>query len=172
MCDRHGQGIDLALTEAVKARNRYINRSGYSAHQRVFGSSLRLPGSLLFLWIIVCFRASIPVRNGKTMLFLIFHWNSIKYHEKHDCSVNLHFWGFVAIRGARDTPRTINDPIGILMFAAWGHQGAAKTWKCAHFHDFLLLFTVKCRISVIPTWFHQKVVISSFRALPGAESLH
>ena len=29
------------------ARNRYCNRSGFSAHQRVFGSSLRLPGSLL-----------------------------------------------------------------------------------------------------------------------------
>ena len=39
--------FDLALTEAVNARNRYINRSGYSAHQRVFGAALRLPGSLL-----------------------------------------------------------------------------------------------------------------------------
>ena len=29
------------------ARNRHCNRSGFSAHQRVFGSSLRLPGSLL-----------------------------------------------------------------------------------------------------------------------------
>jgi len=49
---------------------------------------------------------------------------------------NLHFGGVVAIRGARDTPRTINIPKGIFMFAAWGHQGAAKTWKCAHFHHF------------------------------------
>ena len=59
------------------------------------------------------------------------------------CGENLDFWGFVVIRGARDTPRTINNPIGILMFAAWGHQGAAKTWKCAHFHnfhDFLLFY--------------------------------
>ena len=38
---------DIALTQALDARNRYANRSGYSAHQRVFGASLRLPGSLL-----------------------------------------------------------------------------------------------------------------------------
>lgn len=36
--------IEVALTHAVDARNRYCNRSGYSAHRRVFGSSLRLPG--------------------------------------------------------------------------------------------------------------------------------
>ncbi len=39
--------FDLALSAAVDARNRYVNRSGFSAHQRVFGSALRLPGSLL-----------------------------------------------------------------------------------------------------------------------------
>ena len=35
------------MAECCDARNRYCNRSGFSAHQRVFGSSLRLPGSLL-----------------------------------------------------------------------------------------------------------------------------
>ena len=30
----------------MDARNRYVNRSGFRAHQRVFGSSLRLPGCL------------------------------------------------------------------------------------------------------------------------------
>ena len=39
--------LDIALSMAVDARNRYPNRSGYSAHQRVFGSSIRLPGSLM-----------------------------------------------------------------------------------------------------------------------------
>ena len=39
--------FDLALTTAIDARNRYVNRSGFSAHQRVFGSSIRLPGSLM-----------------------------------------------------------------------------------------------------------------------------
>ena len=39
--------FDLALTQAIDARNRYVNRSGFSAHQRVYGSSLRLPGSLM-----------------------------------------------------------------------------------------------------------------------------
>ena len=38
---------DIALTQVLYARNRFINRSGYSAHQRVFGNSLRLPGSFL-----------------------------------------------------------------------------------------------------------------------------
>ena len=38
--------FELTLTSALDARNRYENRSGFSAHQRVFGSSLRLPGSL------------------------------------------------------------------------------------------------------------------------------
>ena len=33
--------------ECCDARNRFCNRSVLSAHQRVFGSSLRLPGSLL-----------------------------------------------------------------------------------------------------------------------------
>ena len=36
-----------AVAECCDARNRYCNRSGFSAHQRVFGSSLRLPASLL-----------------------------------------------------------------------------------------------------------------------------
>ena len=35
------------MAECCDARNRYCNRSGFSAHQRVIGSSLRLPGSLL-----------------------------------------------------------------------------------------------------------------------------
>ena len=39
--------FDAAVAECCDARNRYCNRSGCSAHQRVFGSSLRLPGSLL-----------------------------------------------------------------------------------------------------------------------------
>ena len=38
---------EAAVAECCDARNRYCNRSGFSAHQRVFGSSLRLPGSLL-----------------------------------------------------------------------------------------------------------------------------
>ena len=39
--------FESACAECCDARNRYCNRSGYSAHQRVFGSSLRLLGSLL-----------------------------------------------------------------------------------------------------------------------------
>ena len=39
--------FDKALTQSLDARNRYQNRSGFSAHQRVFGSALRLPGCLL-----------------------------------------------------------------------------------------------------------------------------
>ena len=39
--------FEAAVSEWSDARNRYCNRSGFSAHQRVFGSSLRLPGSLL-----------------------------------------------------------------------------------------------------------------------------
>ena len=39
--------FDIALAQAVDARNRYVNRSGFSAHQRVFGSAIRLPGSLM-----------------------------------------------------------------------------------------------------------------------------
>ncbi|MEC8427241.1 MAG: transposase family protein, partial [Pseudomonadota bacterium] len=39
--------LELAITSVVDSRNRYCNRSGFSPHQRVFGSSLRLPGSLL-----------------------------------------------------------------------------------------------------------------------------
>ena len=38
--------FDIALTGALDARSRFNNRSGYSAHQRVFGSNLRLPGCL------------------------------------------------------------------------------------------------------------------------------
>ena len=46
----HIQGeteFEAAVAECCDARNRYCNRSGFSAHQRVFGSCLRLPGSLL-----------------------------------------------------------------------------------------------------------------------------
>ena len=39
--------FEAAVAECCDARKRYCNRSGFSAHQRVFGSSLRLPGSLL-----------------------------------------------------------------------------------------------------------------------------
>ena len=39
--------FEVAVAECCDARNRYCNRSGFSALQRVFGSSLRLPGSLL-----------------------------------------------------------------------------------------------------------------------------
>ena len=39
--------FEEAISSCCDSRNRYCNRSGYSAHQRVFGSSLRLPGSLL-----------------------------------------------------------------------------------------------------------------------------
>ena len=38
---------EAAVAECCDARNRYCNRSGFLAHQRVFGSSLRLPASLL-----------------------------------------------------------------------------------------------------------------------------
>ena len=39
--------FEAAVAECCDARNRFCTRSGFSAHQRVFGSSLRLPGSLL-----------------------------------------------------------------------------------------------------------------------------
>ena len=39
--------FELALAQALDARNRFANRSGFSAHQRVFGATLRLPGSLI-----------------------------------------------------------------------------------------------------------------------------
>ena len=35
--------FDIALAEAVSVRNSHHNRSGFSAQQRVFGSTLRLP---------------------------------------------------------------------------------------------------------------------------------
>ena len=38
---------EAAVAECCGARNRYCNRSGFTAHQRVSGSSLRFPGSLL-----------------------------------------------------------------------------------------------------------------------------
>ena len=41
------QSLKLQWPSVVTRENRYCNRSGFSAHQRVFGSSLRLPGSLL-----------------------------------------------------------------------------------------------------------------------------
>ena len=39
--------FEIALTQSLDAKNRYVNRSGFSAHQRVFGTSLRLPGSMM-----------------------------------------------------------------------------------------------------------------------------
>jgi hypothetical protein len=39
--------FELVLSQALDARNRYVNRSGFSAHQRVFGSNFRLPGCLM-----------------------------------------------------------------------------------------------------------------------------
>ena len=41
------EDFEIALTQALDARNRYNNLSGFSAHQRVLGSTLRLPGSML-----------------------------------------------------------------------------------------------------------------------------
>ena len=38
--------FDVALAAAVESRSRYVNRSGFSARQLVFGSSRRVPGSL------------------------------------------------------------------------------------------------------------------------------
>ena len=38
--------FEAVIADCCDARNRYCNRSGFSAHHRVFGSSLRLPGSL------------------------------------------------------------------------------------------------------------------------------
>ena len=39
--------FEAAIAECCDARNRYCNRSGFYARQRVFGSNLRPPGSLL-----------------------------------------------------------------------------------------------------------------------------
>ena len=39
--------FELALTSALDARNRFMDRSGFNAQQRVFGATLRLPGSLM-----------------------------------------------------------------------------------------------------------------------------
>ena len=39
--------FDVALSEAISVRNTYQNRSGFSAQPRVFGNTLRIPGSLL-----------------------------------------------------------------------------------------------------------------------------
>ena len=39
--------FEAAVAACCDRRNRYCNQSGFSAHERVFGSSLRLPGSLL-----------------------------------------------------------------------------------------------------------------------------
>ena len=41
------QDFEILLTQSLDARNRYNNRAGLSAHQRVFGESLRLPVSLM-----------------------------------------------------------------------------------------------------------------------------
>ena len=46
-CHIEGETEFEAAVAECDARNRYCNRSGFSAHQRVFGSSLRLLGSLL-----------------------------------------------------------------------------------------------------------------------------
>ena len=46
----HIQGrveLNMAVAQCCDLRNRYCNRSGYSAQQAVFGTTLRLPGSLL-----------------------------------------------------------------------------------------------------------------------------
>ena len=39
--------FEEAVTAAMDARNRFPNRSCLSAHQRVFGSEIRLPGTML-----------------------------------------------------------------------------------------------------------------------------
>ncbi|CAE7655781.1 GIP [Symbiodinium sp. CCMP2592] len=44
---RDGQEMRLAISETVWTRNQYYDRSGYSPHQRVFGSSPRVPATLL-----------------------------------------------------------------------------------------------------------------------------
>ena len=47
-CHIEGETVfGTAVAECCDARNRYCNRSGFSAHQRVFGYCLRLPESLL-----------------------------------------------------------------------------------------------------------------------------
>ena len=53
ICGTWTKSVTLKVRRSLKPQwpsvvtNRYCNRSGFSAHQRVFGSSLRLPGSLL-----------------------------------------------------------------------------------------------------------------------------
>ena len=42
-----GQEMRIAIAETVWTRNQYYDRSGYSPHQRVFGSTPRVPASLL-----------------------------------------------------------------------------------------------------------------------------
>ena len=39
--------LKIAVAETAWMHNKFYDRSGYSPHQRVFGSSLRMPGSLL-----------------------------------------------------------------------------------------------------------------------------
>eukprot|EP00971_Amphidinium_carterae_P336232 6472477-Amphidinium_carterae.2 len=39
--------LEWAVCHAVAARNAYVDRSGFSAHQRVFGSTLRFPRDML-----------------------------------------------------------------------------------------------------------------------------
>ena len=41
------EDFEIAVTQALDARNRYVQRSGFSAHQRVFGSAIRMPGCLM-----------------------------------------------------------------------------------------------------------------------------
>ena len=41
------EDLKLAIVETVNAHNQYYNRSGFSPRQRVFGSSMRIPASLL-----------------------------------------------------------------------------------------------------------------------------
>ena len=47
LCFADPRENDELVYQCVAARNRYANRSGYSPDQRVFGSSNRLPRSLL-----------------------------------------------------------------------------------------------------------------------------
>ena len=41
------EDLQLAIVETTNAHNQYYNRSGYSPYQRVFGTSMRVPASLL-----------------------------------------------------------------------------------------------------------------------------
>ena len=64
--------FEAAIVECCDARNRYCNRSGFSTHQRVFGSNLRLPGSLLTRHVLHKQQVwHVTGVNGETMSMLV-----------------------------------------------------------------------------------------------------